>query len=253
MAKRSRREPFRTRQGGRWVGLACLVILVFFGLISHLGIEIAAAAAFAAGVIGALSFRFLRRAPRVTRGAIVTADGCRFIPLDTDEIDAAIEAGQREQAPPGALPPVLPVFCAPAISEPAEPEAGSGPESTPAAPAWPGPAKLRLAGRPSGGAATAAPRPAAPPAATAARSSGSCPATSAPRSQPVAPDDDEEAAHKRVCPECGSELRQRIAFDGPSAGKFVWGCRGFPKCRYVASPDAEPAEQACPDTAGVGH
>ena len=36
-----------------------------------------------------------------------------------------------------------------------------------------------------------------------------------------------------VCPRCGSQLVQRIAKRGKSAGASFWGCSNFPRCKYM--------------------
>jgi len=36
-----------------------------------------------------------------------------------------------------------------------------------------------------------------------------------------------------ICPKCGSELKQRQAKRGKSAGNYFLGCSNFPKCRYT--------------------
>ena len=36
-----------------------------------------------------------------------------------------------------------------------------------------------------------------------------------------------------ICPKCGSELKQKQAKRGKSAGNYFLGCSNFPKCRYT--------------------
>ncbi|MFA5353019.1 MAG: restriction endonuclease [Thermodesulfovibrionales bacterium] len=33
-----------------------------------------------------------------------------------------------------------------------------------------------------------------------------------------------------LCPNCGKEMKKRVARQGPNAGKEFWGCPSFPKC-----------------------
>jgi restriction system protein len=35
------------------------------------------------------------------------------------------------------------------------------------------------------------------------------------------------------CPNCGTKLISRLTSKGKNAGKGFWGCRSFPKCRYI--------------------
>ncbi|MGO2090147.1 MAG: DUF2726 domain-containing protein [Oceanisphaera sp.] len=44
-----------------------------------------------------------------------------------------------------------------------------------------------------------------------------------------------QAAHKKVCPKCTSEMKLRVAKKGDSVGNKFWGCTAFPKCRHVES------------------
>jgi four helix bundle suffix protein len=37
------------------------------------------------------------------------------------------------------------------------------------------------------------------------------------------------------CPKCGKQMRQRTARTGTHAGKFFWGCTGYPECNGVRS------------------
>ena len=43
----------------------------------------------------------------------------------------------------------------------------------------------------------------------------------------------ENSEPDKVCPRCGKKLILRTAKKGVNAGKQVWGCSGFPKCRYT--------------------
>ncbi|MCG7584960.1 nuclease-related domain-containing protein, partial [Photobacterium sp. OFAV2-7] len=36
-----------------------------------------------------------------------------------------------------------------------------------------------------------------------------------------------------TCPRCGSDLVERVARNGPNAGKTFLGCRNYPKCRFI--------------------
>ena len=38
---------------------------------------------------------------------------------------------------------------------------------------------------------------------------------------------------RKLCPKCESELVLRTASKGPNAGGQFWGCKSFPRCRYV--------------------
>jgi ssDNA-binding Zn-finger/Zn-ribbon topoisomerase 1 len=46
-------------------------------------------------------------------------------------------------------------------------------------------------------------------------------------------DDSREVENYMNCPQCGGELVKRIARKGPNAGKEFFGCRNYPKCRYI--------------------
>ncbi|MFK7829413.1 MAG: restriction endonuclease [Congregibacter sp.] len=41
------------------------------------------------------------------------------------------------------------------------------------------------------------------------------------------------AAQSEICPQCGSELVERMARRGANAGSRFLGCSGFPQCRYT--------------------
>ena len=43
----------------------------------------------------------------------------------------------------------------------------------------------------------------------------------------------ESSSATRQCPRCGQEMVLRTARRGQSAGKQLWGCKGFPACRMV--------------------
>lgn len=223
------------------VVLLCLSVLVFFGLISSVGPWAAAGIAVATGILVGLVVKSRRGAGVTTApapGGIVTSAGCRFIPLDADELGVALEAMPREKAPAGALPPQLPAVprLVPSLpeSEPApaaDAEPGAKPEV--GAPVRAAAPTLRLVGR------SASPPPArnghghAQPA--------SRPAVAPVRAVPAAVVPSEPGTDKDVCPQCGSLLELRLAMEGPSAGRFIWGCRGFPACRYVRS--GEPVDR----------
>lgn len=46
-------------------------------------------------------------------------------------------------------------------------------------------------------------------------------------------DSTKEMAKSYICPYCGSELVLRTASKGANVGKQFYGCKSFPKCRYV--------------------
>ena len=43
--------------------------------------------------------------------------------------------------------------------------------------------------------------------------------------------DSSDPSDTPACPKCGKPMRQRIARQGPHAGKPFWGCTGYPDCR----------------------
>ncbi len=45
--------------------------------------------------------------------------------------------------------------------------------------------------------------------------------------------EEEMIIEKRYCPRCNSELVLRTAKRGDNQGKQFWGCKAFPKCRYI--------------------
>lgn len=40
------------------------------------------------------------------------------------------------------------------------------------------------------------------------------------------------------CPKCGAELVLRTAQKGPNVGKQFYGCKAFPKCKYIRNMEA---------------
>lgn len=46
-------------------------------------------------------------------------------------------------------------------------------------------------------------------------------------------DSKKEIVKSHICPHCGSELVLRTASKGANVGKQFYGCKSFPKCRYV--------------------
>ena len=40
------------------------------------------------------------------------------------------------------------------------------------------------------------------------------------------------------CPKCGAELVLRTAQRGSNAGKQFYGCKAFPKCKYIRNMEA---------------
>lgn len=203
----------------------CIAVLVFFALTSWLGPMVAASVAVVVGFLAGVFLKVCRGAGTALQPGVLTADGCRFIPLDADDISAALVLGPWEKAPEGAIPPRLPEAVAAAARAAARAERAAQLE---AAPLSPGTVRatgstLRLAGRPASTAA--APRLGLP---------GSIARVPAPVPVPLPPASTPESApDKRACPQCGSELELRLAMEGPAAGRFLWGCRSFPTCRYV--------------------
>jgi restriction system protein len=51
--------------------------------------------------------------------------------------------------------------------------------------------------------------------------------------QDVQTEPNEEPTSQKICPKCGSELKERIAKKGPNTGLAFIGCSSFPKCRYT--------------------
>lgn len=222
------------------VVLLCLSVLVFFGLTSSVGPWVAAGVAVTTGILVGLVVKSRRVAGVAAAPAsvgIVTSAGCRFIPLDADELGVALEAMPREKAPEGALPPQLPAVprLVPSLPEPepapaVEAEPGAKPEV--GAPVRAAAPTLRLVGR-----------SASSPPARNGHGHGQAPSRPAVATvravQAAVPP--EPGTDKDVCPQCGSPLELRLAMEGPSAGRFIWGCRGFPACRYVRS--GEPVDR----------
>ena len=65
------------------------------------------------------------------------------------------------------------------------------------------------------------------------------------------------------CPKCGNPMRLRLASRGPNAGRYFWGCSGYPVCKetIAARPEDQPmsADEGhanrlipCPQCAGSG-
>ena len=42
---------------------------------------------------------------------------------------------------------------------------------------------------------------------------------------------------KKICPLCGNELIVRTASRGVRAGKMFFGCKNYPRCKYVENID----------------
>lgn len=45
------------------------------------------------------------------------------------------------------------------------------------------------------------------------------------------PDEPQKTARTPVCPQCGAEMKTRVARQGSQAGKEFWGCVNYPKCK----------------------
>lgn len=66
-------------------------------------------------------------------------------------------------------------------------------------------------------------------------------ATSKPAPIPAAPKAVEPPPkqEERICPRCGGKLVVRPVQKGERAGKLIWGCSNYPKCRFIENIEEE--------------